>query len=481
MHALRRPSLALLAPLLLALALAAPAAAAIPDAVTRGEWCEVRGPHVRVLSDAGLARADHVAERIERLHERLLRTAPALAAERGAPDVVFLFRSGATYRDYLPRWQGRPEEDTGLYQPAPGMGFVMLQDAGDQELDRVALHEATHALVHAALPHPPLWLDEGLAQYFSTLRVDDADARVGEPAPEWPRWLHAHPRLPLAELLSMDATSPHYHEGDRRLTFYAQSWLLVHLLLTESSAGQARFDAYLAALRRGAPAAAAFADAFGDPAALERRLELYLQRPNLSGMAWSFALPYSRMPVERRARVAPAEVLAALGSMLRWRAGDGPALAREHAAAALALDPAHDGARALAAALEAAVAAAPPAAGPAGAESDFAREQRAIGAFNTGVDAHEAGDAVRAVAHFREALVLTARPELQAKAREAIALLRGTGEYAELAAVHELLQAGRRAAARRRVAELLAGRLSETGRRSLTRLAAALDAAAAAR
>jgi hypothetical protein len=466
---------------LCALCAASPAAASIPEAVTSGTWCEVRSPHVRVLSDAGLERADHVAERIERLHERLLRTAPALAGETQARDVVFLFRSGATFRDYLPRYQGRPEEDTGLYQPSPGAGYLLLQDAPDPDLDPVALHEATHAIVHAAIPHVPLWLDEGLAQYFSTLKVDDDDARVGEPAPEWLAWLHGHARLPLADLLAMDATSPDYHEGERRLTVYAQSWLLVHMLLTESVAGQARFNRYLAALRRGEPSVSAFTDAFGDPTHLGWQLELYLQRRNLAGMNWSFAMPYSRMPVERHARVAAPDVLAALGSMLRWRPGDGVAAAREHARAALSRDPAHAGALALSLALDGPEAGAVPTAATQDSREDFDREQRAIGAFNTGVEAWEQKDPVRAVAQFREAMSLTRRPALLAKARESIALLRGSGEYAELAAVHELLQAGRRRAARQRTADLLSGRLNEASRRSLERLAAALDAALAAR
>jgi hypothetical protein len=36
-------------------------------------------------------------------------------------------------------------------------------------------HEATHALLHNALPYVPLWLDEGLAEYFENpvaLRAD---------------------------------------------------------------------------------------------------------------------------------------------------------------------------------------------------------------------------------------------------------------------------------------------------------------------
>lgn len=457
-----------------ALAMFAPGArAAIPDAVTRDAWCEVRSAHVRVLTDAGLARADRVAERLERLHERLARTLPSLA---GGPQVctVFLFRSPGTFRDYLPRWQGQPEDDTGLFQPAPGGGYLLLPDGPDAELDVATLHEGTHAFVRAVLPRPPVWADEGLAQYFSTLRVDDADGRVGEPLPECLAWLRAHAPMPMDEVFALDAAARDYHEGERRLAFYATSWLAVHLLLTESVADQRRFDGWLAALRRGEAPADAFATSFGANAALDRRLALYLQRRNLDAMNWSFASPYSRLSIERRDRVAASETLGLLAAMLRWRPGDGPVLAREHAEAALALDPGQAEARVVLAALDGAAATA---ARPDDGRSDFEREQLAIGAFNTGVDAHRRGDAVRAVAHFQRAVELTRRPELQAKAREAIALLRSTGEYAELATVHELLAAGRRGAARRRVAELLAGPLSDTGRRSLQRLAAALDAA----
>lgn len=455
-----------------ALAVCAPGArAAIPDAVAGGEWCEVRTAEVRVLTDAGLARADRIAERIERLHERVRRTLPSLAAGDAACTVL-LFRSPATFREYLPRWQGQPEDDTGLYQPGSGGGWLLLPDGSDRELDSATLHEATHALVRVALPRPPVWLDEGLAQYFSTLRVDDADGRVGDPLPECLAWLRANAPMRVADVLALDATAADYHAGGRRLAFYATSWLLVHLLLTESVADQQRFDGYLGALRRGEAPASAFTAAFGDPAALDRRLALYLQRRSLGAMAWSLASPYARMPAERRARVDAAERLAEFAAMLRWRPGDGPAFAREHAEAALSRDPAQSGARAVLAALDAVVRA-PVADG----RSDFAREQLAIGAFNTGVDAHRVGDAVRAVGHFRLALELTQRPDLQARAREAIALLRSTGEYAELATVHELLAAGRRAAARQRVADLLGGPLSDTGRRSLERLAAALDAA----
>ena len=447
--------------------------AQIPAGVTDATWCEVRSPHVRVLTDCGAERADRLAERIERLREQLSRMTPALARDTAQGDVVFLFRSRETFRAYLPLYQGRPEEDSGIFQPAPGMGYVLLQDGADAELDRVALHESTHSMLHAAIAHVPLWLDEGLAQYLSTLRVDEADARVGEPMPEMLAWLHAHERLPMDALLAMDGSSSDYHAGERRQTFYAQSWLLVHLLLTGQYADDQRFDHYLGALAHGTPAASAFQAAFGDPQRLQWQLEAQLQRPVLSAMDWVFAVPYSRMRIERRESVAPAEVLATLAGMLRWRSG-GAALASEHARAALQLDPGNRAAQALLGQLQAGAGAADAAAGR--DASDFEREQRAIGEYNTAVAAFNRGELGVARARLRVAAELATRPGLIAKIANAQDAVQHSGGYARLDELHRLVAAGQRAASRRLVAQLLAGDIDATLRRSLMRLSAALDA-----
>ena len=456
--------------------LAPPARAAIPDAVTGGAWCEVRTPHVRVLSDAGLARANHVAEHVERLHEQMARLAPTLTATSARTDVVFLFRSSTNFSDYLPRYQGRPEEDTGLYQPSPSGGFVLLADGSDRDLDETSLHESTHALLHGAITRVPLWLDEGLAEYMSTMRVDDADARVGEPRPEMLQWLRTHERLPMAVFLEMDATSPDYHTGERRQTFYAQSWLLVHLLLTQQVADLQRFDRYLAALHSGNTPAAAFTAAFGDPQALQYRLELYLQRSRIDAMNWSFMLPYSRMSVARRDRVANAEVVTALGSMLRWRADDGRSRALEHAQTALALDAHNAEALALQQALAAEDAAATASRSSEGARTDFEREQSAIAAYNNGAAAFNKGDMATANQQFRLAESLAHKPELVAQIAKARELSRTSGAYAHIDQLHLLVQSGRLGAARRLVDQLLAQDLDPTLRQSLRRLGAALAA-----
>lgn len=73
-----------------------------------------------------------------------------------------------TQRDFkdvtrLPEWAG------GAYGIRDGIIRIPVRGAEGQEqqLRRVLFHEYTHALIHTIASNPPLWLNEGLAEYFS--------------------------------------------------------------------------------------------------------------------------------------------------------------------------------------------------------------------------------------------------------------------------------------------------------------------------
>ena len=51
--------------------------------------------------------------------------------------------------------------------------------------------------------------------------------------------------LPLQTLLTVDHDSPLYNEGNRRSTFYAQSWALTHLILLGKPTERRSSSAYL--------------------------------------------------------------------------------------------------------------------------------------------------------------------------------------------------------------------------------------------
>ncbi|HET6422403.1 MAG TPA: hypothetical protein VFG20_01890 [Planctomycetaceae bacterium] len=77
---------------------------------------------------------------------------------------VYLFSNRWSYQQYtrknVPDGAGRQA----LYVAGNDAGRVYAYRHRD--LDTDLRHETTHALLHNALPYVPLWLDEGLAEYF---------------------------------------------------------------------------------------------------------------------------------------------------------------------------------------------------------------------------------------------------------------------------------------------------------------------------
>lgn len=92
--------------------------------------------------------------------------------------------------------------------------------------DRVAedlRHEVTHGYLHAVVPNIPLWLDEGLAEYYEVPR--SAGGLHWPHVEELMRSLHAGWRPHLARLEQLTSAA------DMQQLDYAESWAWVHFLL----------------------------------------------------------------------------------------------------------------------------------------------------------------------------------------------------------------------------------------------------------
>lgn len=112
--------------------------------------------------------------------------------------------------------------------------------------DRIAedlRHETTHGYVHAVVPAVPLWLDEGIAEFFETPRVDHGLHR-GHAAHLAGRMLEGTWRPDVERLEAvLDA-------GDLTQDHYAEAWCWVHWLLRTTPERRALLQDYLADVRR---------------------------------------------------------------------------------------------------------------------------------------------------------------------------------------------------------------------------------------
>ena len=322
---------------LLACGLAASSAAASPAAtVAAHTWTGVRTPHLEVITDAPRTVAMRVALRLETLHQSLARLLPSLVVA-ASPVQVIVFRDASLAQAYAPTWRGLQDEVAGFSHAGPDRRRVVFAD-DEGRTPSVAQHEYVHSLLDVACPDVPLWLNEGLAEYFSTFTSDDQRAVLGAPVYPHIEWLGGHDLMPLHRLFAIGHDSPEYHEGDRRGTFYAQSWALTHLLLSGSEHDVERLGRVVASCGEGARFEAAFDHEFGSEQGLRDRLFAYLEAGNWSRRMWQMETPAGAGAPRVRERVPAAEVLASLALELLSRPVPQREDAEAHLLKALALD-----------------------------------------------------------------------------------------------------------------------------------------------
>jgi len=309
------------------LSLLAPAAA-------RAEWLRAESASFIVYSSGS---EEKLRERIAKLEEfdRLLR---ALTATRSEPSpnklVVYLVRNGAGMRQIAPL----ASSVAGFYTATPDAILAVVNEAENRGIneDDVLFHEYAHHFMLQYYPAAyPLWFSEGFAEYVMTARIEPDRIEYGNYNLARASWLADRSVwLPYEDILFGDLSRM---DGAR---FYAQSWLLVHYLLTDRRRQAALAD-YMQAVGRGTDPRQAFAAAFGiEPRALRGELSAYARRITYHRLARSVAPTAPDIRVEALPASADSLLLSSVALQLDVRERDRrPLLNRIRRLAARRADP----------------------------------------------------------------------------------------------------------------------------------------------
>lgn len=311
-----------------------PAVASVADVVPQRKWLRIDTPHFRVIGDAGPGALRQVAERMEQLHTLL--GVLTTADERPPDTTVLVFRDAASYRPFQPAYNGVLVDVAGYFQPG-AMNYITLLASQERDTHSVVFHEYVHLMLDRQGARVAPWLDEGLAEFYSTFDLADGGrtAVIGTLIQSH-LWTMQRAMLPLEQLARVTHDSPLYNERHPATVFYAESWSLVHYLqLGRNRLYAAKFAPFAAALARGVPFAEACQQVLGVTAAeLEAELKRYVERRLL--LRANIPLPEA---FTQQARVEPApmgeaDVHAVLGDLLRRLDGRPDAVAHlEHALA----------------------------------------------------------------------------------------------------------------------------------------------------
>jgi tetratricopeptide (TPR) repeat protein len=249
-------------------------------------WIEVRSPHFIVLTNGSEKQGRRVGDQFERMRSVFRAAFPGLQVDPASPIVVLAVRDEKSFRSLEPaEYLGKGKlEIAGLFLRAPEKNYVLLRlDAGGDHPYSIVYHEYTHLLSSKAEEWLPLWLNEGLAEFYQNTEIREKDALLGQPSVGNILSLRQSRLLPLATLFTIDHTSPYYHEENKGTIFYAESWALTHyFMVKDRQENTHRMVNYSALVSQHVDSVTAATRAFGDLKQLQSALEQYVQQGSFS-------------------------------------------------------------------------------------------------------------------------------------------------------------------------------------------------------
>lgn len=210
--------------------------------VDAGGWpAELRSGTILYRADFPLDGIGDTLDEVTRLRQEISQQLRLEASSE--PIHVYLFHHPSVYERYLRQYFPSVPSRRALFIKDRGPGMVFAYRSDEFSID--LRHESTHAVLHTMLPLVPLWLDEGLAEYYE---VPTSDRYAGNPhlkaIQRSVKW-RVIPRLSdLEELTDLEQMK---HDD------YRDAWAWTHYLLHGPPEVQMEFQRYLADIQSHIP------------------------------------------------------------------------------------------------------------------------------------------------------------------------------------------------------------------------------------
>ena len=214
-------------------------------------WREVHSTHYTVITDAGERKGREIALRFEQMRAVFANLLTKDRLNESRPLTILAFKNDRSFYQLAPLHQGQPIDAPGFLLSGSDQDFIVL-NAFEDEPWRAIAHDFAIRLLNFNYPPAQGWFDEGLAEYFSSVHVDNREVEIGADPELQPtvqqdvmgNLRDTHPPKSLAELLAAQVWlslpdlfsmkhDPARNEGTRHTLYYAESWIVMHYLLHE--------------------------------------------------------------------------------------------------------------------------------------------------------------------------------------------------------------------------------------------------------
>src|SRR5262245_30006172 len=244
------------------------------------KWVRIVTPHFVIDSNAGENQARNVGVSLERFRGLLESDVDSTGAR--TPTTIVAFADNNAFRPYKLMANGSPYGYVGVFAPTPDGNFIGMNLDPHEDPYGTVFHEYVHFANSKRYLDLPRWLEEGMAEYYSSFRIDGDNLEVGRPIENHVIRLAVEPLLSFAELFELegDAHGPQTiddrDDSQRESMFYAESWALYHYLTLGKKELRPKLDRFLESWKGEVHANAAWKAAFGvDYEPIEAALKEY--------------------------------------------------------------------------------------------------------------------------------------------------------------------------------------------------------------
>ena len=217
------------------------------------QWQEFRSSHFTVVTDAGEKKGRELVLRFEQMRAVLAQLLSRNKVKMPIPLTIYAPKDDKRFFQMAPLHNGQPLGVPGFFVPGEDHQFIVL-NMFEEEPWRAVTHDFAHLLLNYNYPPTQGWFDEGFAEYFSSIRLDNKQVEMGSdpelasaytedvlgnqsetrnPPKSLTELLNSWVWLSLPDLFTMKHDTSHYQEGTHRTLFYAQSWMMMHYLLNK--------------------------------------------------------------------------------------------------------------------------------------------------------------------------------------------------------------------------------------------------------
>src|ERR1700722_2497238 len=210
------------------------AVAFLPIALARSDephWIRVNSSHFSVVTDADEKHGHDVAVRFEQMRAVFGQLLSRKRINMSEPIDIIALRNNKEYSKNIPTGQGQGMA-SGFFITGENRDYFTLNLSKDESCRSIGRNFALGFLNYNYPPTQP-WFDEGFAEYFSSLRLDK-QVQIGVDPESFSELLNSAAWMTIPDLFRTAHESSSGQEKSRRTLFYAQSWIVMHYLLTQN-------------------------------------------------------------------------------------------------------------------------------------------------------------------------------------------------------------------------------------------------------